>query len=324
MARYESAFKKFWAFCHVKAFNLFEASLRQIAGYILQFSAYFESEGKQVYGALLKIPGLDQLRFEQLLLPLKRKWNKSNPKYSAFWDAQPLLQQLAQTPLNWECVKEVRDRLIIVCRLVMLCRSVDLQRTWRTVSKVGDNVFILMQRKGWGAPRWELVPQLATRGISPLHLIEHYVALTPAVAAGKQLLYSLNNSKGLLSNSIASLTKKILERHGIDSTHWQPHSTRGAGVVMYKNIGLSAEEVCEVGKWKNTQAFSTHYLRLGASQKAACALDKVVHTVSPVNCAESDMTSTPGNIMKQGGMVMEDGAQRAGETRFIQPADCSC
>jgi hypothetical protein len=156
-----------------------------------------------------------------------------------------------------------------------------------------------------------------------LHLIEHYVALTPAVAAGKQLLYSLNNSKGLLSNSIASLTKKILERHGIDSAHWQPHSTRGAGVVMYKNIGLSAEEVCEVGKWKNTQAFSTHYLRLGASQKAAYALDKVVHTVSPVNCAESDMTSTPGNIMKQGGMVMEDGAQRAGEpTPPTQIAKC--
>lgn len=33
---------------------------------------------------------------------------------------------------------------------------------------------------------------------------------------------------------------------------------------MYKQSGLSSEEVCELGQWQNYTAFSANYLRLGA------------------------------------------------------------
>ena len=43
-------------------------------------------------------------------------------------------------------------------------------------------------------------------------------------------------------------TKKLLTKHGIDTSEWKAHSTRGAGVLLYKNLGLTSEEVCEIGK----------------------------------------------------------------------------
>ena len=52
-------------------------------------------------------------------------------------------------------------------------------------------------------------------------------------------------------------------------SHWGPHSTRGAGAQMYKHLSLTSEEVFEIGKWKNTGAFSSHYLRVGAAKIAS-------------------------------------------------------
>ena len=65
-------------------------------------------------------------------------------------------------------------------------------------------------------------------------------------------------------------------------------------MFMYKQLGLSSEEVCEIGKWKNTGAFTTHYLRVGASEKASEKLSSfLVHSVSSGRSAEPDQSRTP-------------------------------
>ena len=70
--------------------------------------------------------------------------------------------------------------------------------------------------------------------------------------------------KALTADRVGSLTRTLLRKHGIPTEFWGPHSTRGAGVLLFKKLGLPSEEVCELGKWKNINAFSAHYLRLGA------------------------------------------------------------
>ncbi len=79
------------------------------------------------------------------------------------------------------------------------------------------------------------------------------------------LLVSLKHPfKPLSSDSIGSITKKILESFNIPSRFWGAHSTRGAGVGLMKRLGLSSEQVCEIGKWKGVEAFIAHYQRLRA------------------------------------------------------------
>ena len=84
---------------------------------------------------------------------------------------------------------------------------------------------------------------------------------------------------------------------------------------MYKTLGFSGEEVCEIGKWKNVGAFSSHYLRLGVAAKAGKKLSEVVHNVSPFRNAEPDLTCTTGKT-DLGGNVREGEAQDNGETRL--------
>ena len=118
--------------------------------------------------------------------------------------------------------------------------------------------------------------------------------------------------KPLCANSIGSLTKGALQKLGIDTTFWKPHSTRGAGVTMFKRLGMSSEEVCEVGKWKNVNAFNSHYVRLGASDVVGEKIGTMVHNVSPLSSADPDQTWTTG-MQDLGGNVWEGDAQSNGE-----------
>ena len=72
----------------------------------------------------------------------------------------------------------------------------------------------------------------------------------------------------------------------ISPKFWGAHSTRGAGVAFYRRLGLSAEEVCEIGKWKDVNAFTTHYQRLDAHHKASEGINNLVHNTSQWGSAE--------------------------------------
>ena len=96
----------------------------------------------------------------------------------------------------------------------------------------------------------------------------------------------------LAASSIGRITQNYLKKLGVPMGIFGPHSTRGAGVKMFKNLGLSSEVVCEVGGWKNPTAFSAHYLRLDAAQSAGDKVnDSLVHRVPPYEGVEQERSS---------------------------------
>ena len=114
------------------------------------------------------------------------------------------------------------------------------------------------------------------------------------VPLGSPLLITLHKPfKTLSSNTIGSLTKRLMTQYGILPGVWGADSTRGAGVLLYKKFELTSEEVCEIGKWRNLQSFSAHYLRLGAPIVANQKISALVHKTSPGICAEPDLSRTP-------------------------------
>ena len=217
------------------------------------------------------------MRFSPLLSQLKKQWNVSVEKYATFWHPGTVLHQLSQwkSPLEQLPLDQLRKRLILCWRLLALHRGVDLSRTQRTLSFVNEKVFILVQRKGWKFPKWEeviVLPQ--TPQISPFHLMFEYVKRTQHMVQHKNnLLWSLDGKKPLTSNTVNSLTKASLAELGVDTTHWKPHSTRGAGVLWWKSAGLKVEEIQQLGQWKNASAFQAHYLRLGVASRAKEAME---------------------------------------------------
>ena len=83
---------------------------------------------------------------------------------------------------------------------------------------------------------------------------------------------------------------------------------------MFKELGLSSEQVCEIGAWKNSSTFGQYYLRLNAAKHLNHFVEKLsVHNVSPGFCAELDQTRTPRTNRDLGGSVWESEAQKTGE-----------
>ena len=239
LPRYESSFKAFWHFC-IKLCDPLSASTFQVASWLLQFNAMSPSAARNAYSALLLIPDMSNLRFCTLLNKCKRQWNQSSPRYPAFWDANDVLQKLESQPFDWKNMVQLRERLILSWRILMLYRSVDLARLYRVCTRVHSMPYVWVQRKGWHCPRWEAVLQLPDRPhICPWTLLKAYVAATRTlVPSGSLVLRSvLAPFKELSANAIGSVTKDALSKLGLDTKFWKAHSTRGAGVCLYKKIG---------------------------------------------------------------------------------------
>ena len=106
--------------------------------------------------------------------------------------------------------------------------------------------------------------------LTPWHLLQQYVFLTSHVPQGSLVLRALKAPfQPLTSDRISSLTRSLLKKLGVPTGSWGPHSTRGAVVQFWKELGLSSEEVCHIGRWKNSEAFAKHYLRVGAHSLAS-------------------------------------------------------
>ena len=135
-------------------------SLAKVAAMLQNFNDLSSAEARHAYAALLLVPTYEQLRCSPFLKSCKRLWNQTKVRYTEFWDAGAVLKKLAGQPVNWHSIEEVRDRLIVVCRLLHLHRSIDLCRTLRTVSLQGDKMFILVRRKGMLAAQWEEVMKM--------------------------------------------------------------------------------------------------------------------------------------------------------------------
>ena len=243
-----------------------------IADSIVQIFQFSPAQARNAYSATLLLPDIAPgLRFHPLLTPYKREWNQNTEKYASFWDALPLLRHLLATPpeVLYQNISLLRTQLILCCRLLCLYRSNDLQNLKREVSVINQVPYIKIKRKGQRSFKWERVVCIPEHPqISPFHLIKEYVARTRKQGKpGGPLLLSLQAPwRPLSSDTVAIVTKRAMKLFGIPSHIWGAHSTRGAGVGLMRKLGLSADDVCEKGKWKIVGAFFAHYQRLGAQK----------------------------------------------------------
>ena len=95
------------------------------------------------------------------------------------------------------------------------------------------------------------------------HLLSTYCKLTGKQVAtwGKErealavLIFLVVPFKPLSADRTAAVTKEDMTRFGADTIVYSAHATPSAGVGMYANMQLPAKVFCEMGKWKNLEAF---------------------------------------------------------------------
>ena len=209
----------------------------------------------------------------------------------------------------------------------MLYRSIDLERCHHTISTVGGNMYIKVCHKGWDKFQFEKVLSLPDLPeVSPSQLLTHYVGMTSSLPEYSPVLVSLaRGQEPICADTIKGITKRALETYGLPSAAFGPHATRGAGIKLLDRFGLSPQQVADLDKWKNLEAFTKHYLRLTTGPLAETLIERGlrVHTSSPRTCAEPDSSQTPHEAHERGGREDEGGAQGKGEPTLPHQASSS-
>ena len=328
--RYNTAFKVLWTVLQEQNIAPESASLEQVADAIIQIFQVSPSQARNAYSGVLLIPGFSQLRFVSLLSPYKRLWNLNVEKYGTFYDPWPILLQLAKIKFSdlISSLPALRRQFILCSRFLCLYRSSDLANMKRCVSVVTERPFIKLRRKGQKFPKWERILSLPDwPQISPAHLLQAYVAATRRQGKpGGPVLLSLQAPfRALSADRVGSITKQCLADFGV-AAFFGPHSTRGAGVGLMKTLGLSGEQVCDIGKWKSVESFCSHYQRLNSQDALSQALKKEfltqgvgvsVHKTSPRGSAETEVSRTPPSSGEGGGRDTEGEAQSLGEVMSV-------
>ena len=168
-------------------------TVEAVASWILKFAQSQPFQARNAYSAFLLIPGWESIRFCTSIRQAKRLWETSGEKYGDFWEADLVLKKLLDSPFDWNCTAAVRDRTILCLRLFHLCRSVDLSQAERTRSQMGTAAYWKIKRKGAKRAGWEQLIDLHNRFLSPLQLLDRYVALTKHLGKpGGPVFLSLN------------------------------------------------------------------------------------------------------------------------------------
>lgn len=220
------------------------------------------SQGRNLFSALILLPPCQQLRWETILQSTKRAWNVSKPKYTQFYDLEPLLRGLIQlgTPLSEE---KLRERCILLLRFLCFFRGIDLARAKRsTIRDQSQPWFLETQRKGRKYFLHYPVPCMEPAAINPQAMLQRYILVT-AFYPGDALILSLPNEQGerfpLKSSTINSLTRKWLRSKGL--VGFTAHSTRGAAATSLLKRGVPPPLVQAMGDWESHDTFHKFYNR---------------------------------------------------------------
>jgi integrase len=227
------------------------------------------SQARNLFAALLMLPSCATLRFEQLMLPLKRAWNVSKPKYPVFYQVTPLLTAFQQEPLP-HTEDQVRLRCILLLRLLGLFRGVDLARAQRPLDSSGQPWFLTTKRKGRLYFAQYPVHHFDPVACDPQYWLAKYVNMT-STYAGNALFVSLTSARTpLQADTINGLTTRFLSANGL--TTFTAHSTRGAAATSLLSQGVEPALVQSLGDWECPKTFNKFYNRLRATQPVAQCL----------------------------------------------------
>ena len=250
LRRYESTWQAFFTMLATKTVDyrgrpaqevvqaLTEVQTYKLALFLQEFSNHSTlAQARNLYSALLLFPCCAQLRFEPLLRVLKRSWNQAMPRYPLFYQVEDILADLCNSPTPSTEVA-IRERLIILLRILCLYRGVDLAQAHRRINTAQQPWMIWMLRKGRPQATWYPILEIQPMAVNPQYWLTQYLAITQDVTH-QELFTALPGRLGrtpLKSDSINSLTTAFLRARGLQD--WTAHSTRGASATALLKRGV--------------------------------------------------------------------------------------
>lgn len=195
------------------------------------------------------------------------------PKTSVTWDTAKVLKFLE----TWHPAKNL-DLLQLSIKVVLLCLLVTGQRG-QTIWKMdlrniswpnhgdedqmvkcgfGDLLKTSTRKKHQKELVFEAYPH--SKALCVVHYLKQYKKRTEKLRGGEQCLFITSRPpyKGVSRSTLANWTKKGLEKGGIDTKIFTPHSTRAAATSKMAGR-VSLKTIMRTAGWRRSSTFAKYY-----------------------------------------------------------------
>ena len=193
------------------------------------------------------------------------------PRYKEVWDVKIVMNYLRN--LSPTAALGLRDISLKLCTLIALlsaqrCQTLHLLRIDKDSMKLKANsvVFIvrnLVKQSKPGNTGFTLNLQAypPDRRLCVLRLLKHYLLCTkPLRGTSKQLFISYRKPyEPITRNTISRWIRMVLDRAGIDTAHYKPHSTRAAASSAAQNNRVPVADIMATAGWANEKTFTRFY-----------------------------------------------------------------
>ena len=244
---------------------------------------------------MLNVPVLDDPLIVKLRRKIERKV-KANARYQSTFDVAEVLKYIQRQPLDWTQRKEVRLRLAVILRILLVARSRDvwnilLQYNYHEYVRDGnsminrDVVWIWIKRKGECWKRKALHRNPNCKEMCPIALLEKYIEIThkthpvrfclehypekadrpPTPASPLWVSNTFQNKKTLFTVSYEAIRRDVSDFLAsipfLSGKGFMGHSLRGAVGSWLAECGVPIFAILSRGGWTSLSTFLRFYCR---------------------------------------------------------------
>ena len=281
-ATYESSWKGWNSWCSERNIDPHEPPITEVANYLthkaskgLSYDALNVS--RSAISAFAKPIGNTPLGQHDIIVGLMKgcyNMNPPRPRYTATWCIDTVLDHWRNRPDNWELdLKELSIKTVTLIAISQLKRAHEINNMMLENYAVREKglEFILketpkQQRRGSLKPL--KINRINQDKIDPVSCILEYIERTKEARERedgidrKALFLSISKlHRPITTSTISNWIKQGMDRAGIDTSTYRPHSIRSATVSTVNSKGISLKAILKRGQWKSKSVLKKYYLR---------------------------------------------------------------
>ena len=192
------------------------------------------------------------------------------PRYTSTWDTSIVLTYLKTLhPPKEISFQNLTHKLVMLCALVtgQRCQTLHLMNLGQVRRNPDTSyVFCIDQLVKQSAPDRAqpvlLIPRfVADTTLCVATVLDEYIVRTSSLRGEEQQLF-ISYAKphhGVSKDTISRWIKTVMQKAGVDTTLFKPHSTRAASTSKARNCNVSLPVIMKAASWSSDCVFNTFY-----------------------------------------------------------------
>lgn len=209
------------------------------------------------------------------------------PRYTSTWDTSIVLTHLKTLhPPKDISLQNLSYKLVMLCALVtgQRCQTLHLMNLGQMHKNPDTSYnFCIDQLVKQSAPGREqpvlFIPRfMADSRLCVATILDEYLDRTSSLRGEEQQLFIsyVKPHHGVSKDTIARWIRTVMQKAGIDTTLFKPHSTRAASTSKAHSCNVSLSAVMKAASWRSDCVFNTFYNKPVQPQQLSASFSQAI------------------------------------------------